>query len=139
MAIPQHGFTSAFFDPTLSCIHPVALPSAVPVGDGGAIGPPHSPSGIHLQAAAGSNTHSPASQSKADFNLSSVGFWKGKRMRTHCVLLYIQAVRLMLQAGLAQSGPKVPSGHTLSPAFPKYRVGTDCSPSKRQQHSQSAT
>lgn len=47
MAIPQHGFTSAFFDPTLSCIHPVALPSAAPVGDGGAMAQPlrHPPPG----------------------------------------------------------------------------------------------
>jgi len=79
------------------------------------------------------------SQNKAVFSLSSVPFWKGKKLRSPGVLLYVRAVRLTLWTDLAQTGPKVPPGHTLSLAFPKDGVGMDCSPSKSQQHGQSAT
>lgn len=79
------------------------------------------------------------SQNKAVFSLSSMACWKGKKLRTHGVLLYVQAVRCTLWTDSAQTYPKVPPEHTLRPSFPTYRVGMDCSPSKSQQHGQSAT
>lgn len=132
MAIPQYGLTSAFFNLTLSCIHPVALLSAIPVGDGGAMGP-HTAPQTHTSRQLQALTPQPPSQSKAVFSLSSTAFWKGKKLRTHGVLLYVQAVRLMLQTGLAQIGPKVPSGHTRSPAFPKYRLQPFKEPATRSE------